>query len=299
MDTAPIGNSDLHASRLVYGCMRIAERSRRRGFAAIRAALDAGYTHFDHADIYGGGASETLFGQFLADNPGERERLVITSKCGIRLEGDPKERHPKRYDFSAAHIRRSVHGSLRRLNVEHLDLLLLHRPDFLMRADEVAEVFGSLKDAGKVGHFGVSNFSPSQVELLQSRLDDPLRVNQVEINLRNPSALTNGTLDQCQQLGITPQAWSPLAGVVHAADALDRDAAARLRSEIRRQSRQYDSAGWIVALAWLLRHPANISPIIGSTSSERISTAKTALELDYRRTDWYRLLEARLGAPVA
>lgn len=300
MERVPIGRSDLRASRLIYGCMRIAEGRRPRGLSAIRAALDAGFTHFDHADIYGGGASEALFGQFLADAPNLRNEIVITSKCGVQFQGDPHADSPKRYDLTAGHIVRSVDGSLRRLNVDYLDMLLLHRPDFLMRADEVARAFDALRDSGKVRYFGVSNFSPSQVSLLQSRLTVPLCAHQVEINLRNLSALTDGTLDQCQEQGMMPQAWSPLAGVVHAGlgAALDGETTARVRGELERQATKYGCEGWLVVLAWLLKHPASISPIIGSASSERIRAATAAFDIDYRRDDWYRLLEARLGAPL-
>ncbi len=203
MKTIPLGSSELRTSRLAYGCMRIVgdgtPADRSKGKRAILAAVEAGYTLFDHADIYGGGTCEELFGEVLRETPGLREQIVIASKCGIRFEGDPDADAPARYDFSPEHIVHSVEGSLRRLGIEQLDLLLLHRPDYLMRADEVAEIFASLKSSGKVAHFGVSNFSVSQFDLLQSVLSDPLLVNQVEINIHNIDALSNGVLDQCQQ----------------------------------------------------------------------------------------------------
>ena len=280
--------------------MRIAEGGGAPGNAAIRAALDAGYVQFDHADIYGGGECEALFGRFLRDNPGVRDRIVIISKCGIRLAGDPDPDSPKRYDFSAPYLVNSVEGSLARLGVDHLDMLLLHRPDYLMHADEIAEAFDALSARGKVGRFGVSNFSTTQVDLLQSRLREPLCANQLEINIRNLSALTDGTLDQCQQRGMTPQAWSPLSGVVHTGwgDALTAEVKARVGAEIDRQASKYACADWVLMLAWLLSHPAGISPIVGSTSPERIRAATGALSIDYQRDDWYRLLEARTGSPV-
>ena len=300
MKSAPLGKTGLDASRLVYGCMRLADGDDEKGLTAIRTALDAGYTHFDHADIYGRGASEALFGRFLSSNPGVRDGIVITSKCGIRFAGEPSPDSPQRYDFSADHLTAAVDGSLRRLNVEYLDVLLLHRPDYLMNADEVAAAFDALKRGGKVRYFGVSNFSASQVALVQSRVAEPLCVNQLEINLRNLEAFTNGTLEQCQRLNMTPQAWSPLSGVVHVGwgPQMSPETATRVRDEIDRQAQKYASTDWLVVLAWLLFHPAGITPIVGSTSPQRIRAAAAALALDYQRDDWYRLLEARVGEPV-
>ncbi|MDH3338768.1 MAG: aldo/keto reductase, partial [Gammaproteobacteria bacterium] len=259
-----------------------------------------GYTSFDHADIYGDGACEELFGEVLRESPQLREQVLIASKCGIRFAGDPDADSPTRYDFSQQHIVASVDGSLRRLGIEQLDLLLLHRPDYLMRTDAVAEAFASLKSSGKVAQFGVSNFSASQFNLLQSVLPDPLLVNQIEINIHNIDALSNGVLEQCQQLGITPQAWCPIAGIAYPAwgnTFSDKDEA-RIRAEVQWQSEKYGAEDWIIALAWLLRHPAMISPIVGSTNPSRIAAATSALEIPYDRKDWYRLFEARNGQPV-
>jgi len=304
MQSIPIGRSHLRSSRLVYGCMRLAGDGTRddvaNGKRAVHAALDAGYTQFDHADIYGGGRCEALFGELLRESPGIRERIVVTTKCGIRRAGDPSPDAPARYDFSAQHLYRSVDGSLQRLGIERIDLLLLHRPDYLLQADEVATVFQSLRAAGKVAHFGVSNFSPRQVDLLTSATTEPLLANQVEINLHNIRALTDGTLDQCQQLGMTPQAWCPLGGVAYPAwgNTFAADDERRIRAELARQCGRYGVDDWIIALAWLLAHPAGIMPIVGSTTPARIVAAKRALDVEYSREDWYRLLEARNGAPV-
>ena len=304
MEYVQLGNSGIQSSRLVYGCMRIAGDGTRgdldKGRRAIRAALDAGYTQFDHADIYGAGQCEQLFGDVLRDSPSMRDRIVITTKCGVRFAGQPAQDAPARYDLSAAHIRASVEGSLRRLGVEHVDLLLLHRPDYLMRADEVARAFDELKSAGKVSNFGVSNFTPAQVEWLRSATSEALVVNQVEINVHNIRALEDGTLEQCQQLGMTSQAWCPLGGIAYPAwgNAFDAATEQRIRIEVERQCRSYgvDAAG--IALAWILRHPAGIQPIVGSTTPSRIEAATRALELPYSREDWYRILEARNGRPV-
>ena len=229
--------------------------------------------------------------------PELRDKLLIQSKCGIRLAD---ANAPARYDFSAEYIISSVEGSLQRLDIDRLDLLLLHRPDYLMQANEVAAAFSRLRAAGKVDHFGVSNFSTSQFELLQSAVDSPLLVNQVEINLHNIDSLGNGMLDQCQRLGVSPQAWCPLALVAYApwGNTFTADDEARITAELGRQASEYGVEQWLVVLAWLLKHPAQIAPIIGSTTPERVRMAVAALDIDYSREDWYRLLEARNGQPV-
>ncbi|MDH3276099.1 MAG: aldo/keto reductase [Gammaproteobacteria bacterium] len=304
MDVIPIGQSKLRSSRLAYGCMRISgdgsQDDRDKGKAAVHAAVDAGYSLFDHADIYGNGACEELFGEVLRESPRTRQQILITGKCGVRFPVGPDDDAPARWDLSNEHIIRSVEGSLGRLGIEQLDLLLLHRPDYLMHTAEVAEAFSALKSSGKVGHFGVSNFSTSQVDLLQSAIPDPLLINQVEINVHNISALSDGVLDQCLRLGMTPQAWCPIAGVAYPAwgNTFSDEDDIRIRQELGRQSEIYGVDDWIIALAWLLKHPAMISPIIGSTNPSRIAAATAALDVDYGREDWYRLLEARNGQPV-
>lgn len=273
---------------------------RGKGKQALRAAVEAGYTLFDHADIYGGGACESLFGEMLRESPGLRDKLIVASKCGIRFAGSPGPEDPARYDFSAAYIEQSVEGSLQRLGIEQLDLFMLHRPDYLMHAHEVAAAFDRLQNSGKVAHFGVSNFSPSQVELLDGESTEPLVVNQVEINIHNNQTLQDGTLDQCQRMQITPMAWCPIAGIAYPAwgNTFSAEDESRIRAEVDRQCGIYDAEDWVIALAWLLKHPARILPIVGSTSPERIVAAKKALDVDYSREDWYRLLEARNGQPV-
>ena len=304
MQTVSLGKSELKSSRLVYGCMRITgdktPEGRKKGLHALEAAVESGYNHFDHADIYDGGECESLFGEFLRASPGLRQDLLITSKCGIRFAGQPEPDDPQRYDFSYQYIVNSVEGSLDRLGVDYLDLLLLHRPDYLFSAAEVATALESLMENGMVRHCGVSNFKPSQVRLLQSQCRTPLLVNQVEINIHNIDALLDGTLDQCQQKRITPQAWCPLGGVVYPAwgNTFSETDEARIRAEFERQSKHYETEPWLIMLAWLLEHPAGIVPIIGSTTASRIDAAVQSLAIDYSREDWYRLLEARNGAPV-
>ena len=277
---------------------------REKGKAAIRSAIEQGYTQFDHADIYADGECEKLFGEILhevlCDAPRMREKLILTSKCGIRHPKEPHITSPKRYDFSPDYLIKSVDGSLARLGVEYLDVFLLHRPDYLADMQSVSEVFNRLREQGKVKYFGVSNFSSSQVNLLQSYLAEPLLVNQIEINIHNIDALTNGTLDQCQQLQITPQAWCPIGGVAYPAwgNTFSLEDERRIATEFLRQANKYYVESWVVALAWLLKHPANICPIVGSTSAERVTMAKQALSLEYTREDWYALLEARNGIAV-
>ena len=303
MQQIEIGKSGILSSRFIYGCMRTtgdnSKKALKQGEAALEAAVEAGYTHFDHADIYARGASESLFGKFLNKHRGLRKKLVITGKVGIRPKYDTDL--PSRYDFSASHLMNAVEGSLERLGVDQLDMLLLHRPDYLMDANEVAEVFMKLKSLGRVKSFGVSNFTQSQMDLLQSRLQFPLETNQIEINLHNYSAIENGMLDYCQQHEITPQAWCPLGGVAYPAwgNTMSGEDEKRLALEVDKQAKKYDVDRTVVPLLFLLKHPAKICPIIGSTKAERIRLALDALKVDYSREDWYRLLEARRGHPIA
>jgi predicted oxidoreductase len=270
------------------------------GEAALTAAWEAGYNHFDHADIYGAGRCESLFGQWLKQHPGARESMLLTTKCGIRPVTTGPDGAPQRYDFSKEYILKQVDGSLQRMGVEQVEVLLLHRPDFLFHPDEVAEAFAQLKSSGKVQYFGVSNFSPSQVSLLQSRLPDPLVCNQLEINLHNVYTLYQGHLDQCLQLGISPVAWSPMAVVAYSAwlNTFSDADTARVLSEVDQQAQRYGCDPTTIVLAWLLKLPSKVLPIIGSKQPGRIKAALEALELNYTREDWYRLLEARNGKAV-
>ncbi len=304
MQDLTLGQSDISSSRLIYGCMRItgdgSDDARKHGREALLAAYEAGYTHFDHADIYGGGACEELHGELFKDEPGLREGTFLTSKCGIRGRNRPNEGDPGRYDFSKEYILAQVEGSLKRLGVETLDCLLLHRPDYLFHPEEVAEAFSELQSEGKVLHFGVSNFRPSQVSLLQSSITVPLIMHQVEINIHRIASLEDGVLDQCLEIGITPTAWCPLGGVVYKAweSKFTPEDEARIAAEFARQSAHYGVEPWQIMLAWLLILPSGVAPIIGSTTPERIEASVRALELEYSREDFYRLLEARNGRAV-
>jgi len=301
METIAIDKSDLITSRLVYGCWRIVgdntAESREKGKSAVRTAYEQGFTNFDHADVYGGGKCEELFSEVLNDIPGMRENIIITSKCGIRRQGNPEPDDPKRYDLGYDYILQCVEGSLGRLGIDTIDIFLLHRPDYLFQPEEVARAFSDLSASGKVRHFGVSNFRPSQVTLLQKFCDMPLLMNQVEINIHNIDSLLDGTLDQCQELGITPEAWSPLAGVIYQAsgNTFSKGDEDRIAREFKRQSEKYRVEPWVIILAWLLIHPSRILPIIGTTTPSRVVESLKALDVPYTREDWYRLLEARNG----
>jgi predicted oxidoreductase len=313
MQTIPLGASSLLGSRLAYGCWRVAgswnpaevtPESRAAGRRAIIAAYEAGYTLFDNADIYCAGEAERLLGQALKEVSGMRERVLIATKGGIRFGGDPDSKAPSRYDFSASHLIAACEGSLKRLGIETIDLYMLHRPDFLADPEEIAKAFANLQRSGKVRHFGVSNFRPTLVTALQVACPMPLVTHQVEISLARLDAFTDGTLDQCLIEKMTPMAWSPLA-----AGVIGNGANRLLPSQEVYRSMKFMSAvdaiadergvhRVVVALAWLLKHPSRILPILGSTNPDRIRDAVKATEIVLSREEWYRLLIAARGEPL-
>lgn len=305
MKTMPLGQSDLHSTRLIYGCMRIPgtwnvaeidDVRRKEAFAALEAAVQAGYNHFDHADIYAHGECERIFGEFLRANPGLREKIIITTKCGIRWPGDSATDAPHRYDFSAEWIERSCEGSLERLGIETIDVYLLHRPDVLMNPDEIAGAFDRLRSAGKVRHFGVSNFTPSQTALLIDRLDVPLVCNQIEVHPLRLDPFEDGTLDDLYRRGITPTSWSPIAGGrLGDPPVASSDASWRLLRALDEEAATLGVNRTVVLCAWLLAHPAQILPIIGSRQPARIRDAATADEVTLSREAWYRIYIAARG----
>ncbi len=266
---------------------------RAAGKKAVIAAYEAGYTLFDHADVYCEGVAEEIFGEVLREVSGMRERIVIADKCGIRLADRP-EGTPYRYDFSAEHIIWSCEQSLRRLGVETIDIYQLHRPDWLADWSEVAEAFTRLREQGKVREFGVSNFKPSQVAALQKACDRPLIVQQVEISLLRLDSFEDGTLDQCQSERITPVAWSPLGGGQLMVG--QEDSGLPIGNALDYVAKHHGVNRSTIALGWLLRHPAGIVPIVGSTKPERIRESVQAAEIELSREEWYSLLEAARGA---
>ncbi len=313
MRTIELGVSSLRSSRLGYGCWRVAGSwdpseatpdSRAAGKRAIVAAFEAGYTLFDNADIYCGGEAERVMGTALKEVSGMRNRVVIATKCGIRFAGSPRPESPQRYDFSADHIIYSCEQSLKRLGISTIDLLMLHRPDYLADPHEVARAFSELQTSGKVRYFGVSNFRTSLVTALQVACPMPLIVHQVEISLAKLDAFADATLDQCLIEKITPQAWSPLAAGLIGAGAnrlLPSQKAyrtAQFLPALDAIAKAHGVARTAIALAWLLKHPAKIQPIVGSTNPERIREAARADEIELTREEWYQLLLAARGEPL-
>ena len=295
---------------VVYGCMTVGGLDQGSAERALDAALDGGVTVFDHADIYAGGRSEEVFGQWLAARPGVRDRLVLQTKCGIRFRDDPPGA-PPRYDASYEHVVASVDGSLRRLGVEAVDVLLLHRPDPLMDPGEVAHAFSTLRAAGKVRAFGVSNYSAAQVDLLAQALAAPLVANQVQLSLLHRDAIDAGVevnrtgddsqaaglVDACWQRGLRVQAWSPVAGGALGRDSLE-PALHPLRDLVGDLAGSYGTTPSGVLLAWLLRHPARIQPVVGTTTPDRIAAACAAAGVRLSREDWYRLFVTARGGEL-
>lgn len=303
MKIVSLGGSPLKVSWLAYGCWRLAGNG-VDGSAAIMAAVDAGFTLFDHADIYGGGECEAIFGRVMKASPDLRGRIVIASKCGIRLPHLGGAGEPYRYDSRADYIVASCEDSLRRLNVEKIDLYQIHRPDFLVHPEEVAAAFEALAAAGKVGEFGVSNFRPRQLSALQQACPMRLRVNQIELSILQRDPLSNGVLDQCLADHITPLAWSPLGGgqlADGAGDLLQSQKSyqpQRVLPLLDEIAARYNATRSQIALAWLLKHPAGVIPIVGSTNRSRIINAAQSDAIDLSREEWYSILSAADPDPL-
>ena len=295
--TAPSGPE---FSELVQGYWRTVDwgMTAQERLTFLKQHVELGITTVDHADIYGNYECESLFGEALKLDSSVREQIQIVTKCDINLCGDKTpERKINHYDTSSAHIYQSVNNSLERLNVDEIDVLLIHRPDVLMDADEVAEAFSELHKVGKVKHFGVSNFSPRQFELLQSRLGKPLVTNQVEINPLNFEVAHDGTLDQMQMLRTRPMAWSCLGG--GSIFSGDSEQAVRVRNELEAIREEVGAASLDqVIYAWVRRLPSKPIPIIGSGKIERVQTAVDALNIELTREQWYRVWVASKGHGV-
>jgi predicted oxidoreductase len=283
-------------SRFVMGYWRLMDwnMSPLQLASFIEEHLDLGITTVDHADIYGGYQCESAFGEALKLVPALRQRMEIVTKCGIATTAKP-ENALGHYITDSAHIIKSAEQSLVNLATDHIDLLLIHRPDPLMDADEVAEAFLNLHQSGKVRHFGVSNFTPAQFALLQSRLPFTLATNQVEISPVHQPLLLDGTLDQLQQLRIRPMAWSCLGG----GRLFNDDEFQPLRDELEIVARELNAESIEqVVYAWILRLPSKPLPIIGSGKIERVRSALAAEELQMSRQQWFRIRKAALGYDV-
>ncbi len=283
-------------SRFVMGYWRLMDwnMSPLQLASFIEEHLDVGVTTVDHADIYGGYQCEAAFGEALRLVPALRKRMEIVTKCGIATTANP-DNALGHYITDSDHIVKSAEQSLVNLATDYLDLLLIHRPDPLMDADEVAEAFLSLHQSGKVRHFGVSNFTPAQFALLQSRLPFTLVTNQVEISPVHQPLLLDGTLDQLQQLRIRPMAWSCLGG----GRLFNDDAFQPLRDELETVARELNAQSIEqVVYAWILRLPSQPLPIIGSGKIERVRSALASQELQMTRQQWFRIRKAALGYDV-
>ena len=298
MTPAPLTPTGPTLSPIVAGAWRIDSWgwSPQQRLQWIEQCIELGVTSFDHADIYGGYTAEDLFGEALQIDPGVRQRMQLVSKCGIKLVTPNRPNHAlKSYDTSAAHIRLSVENSLRALRTDRLDLLLIHRPDALLDADEVAETFQALRAAGKVLHFGVSNFTPSQFALLDARI--PLATNQIELHPLQRAPLHDGTLDQAQQLRRRPMIWSPLAGgrLLSGGD----DEARRVQACLQQIALQLDTSPATVAYGWLMRHPSKPLPLAGSRRIDALREAVAAVSLTLSAEHWYAIWQAGAGHEVA
>ncbi|MCA9881868.1 MAG: aldo/keto reductase [Anaerolineae bacterium] len=291
---------DLSFSRTIPGLMRVRnwDYSPSELLDWIKQCLDMGVTTFDNANIYGGFTAEAAFGEALALEPSLRDKMELVTKCDILF---PNEAYPHvylpHYDTTHDHIIASAERSLRKLQTETIDVLLIHRPDPLMDADEVASAFTALHEAGKVRYFGVSNFLPQHMDLLQSRLDTAIVTNQVEVSVTYLDHIYNGTLDYCQQHRITPMAWSPVGG--GRLFTSDDDRSVRLRETMQRIGNNLGGTSIDqVALAWLLQHPSKIAPVLGTGKIERVRAAVEAESLPMTRQQWFEILVASQGHNV-
>lgn len=264
----------------------------------IHAAIDNGITAFDHADIYGNYSIEEEFGKALRKQPGLRNKIQLISKCGICLLSDKRPEHRiKHYNTSAVHIIQSAENSLRLLHTDRLDVILIHRPDPLMDVHEVAEAFQQLKQQGKVLAFGVSNFTASQTHVLYAATNGELITNQIELSLLKHDALFDGTVDALVQHNMRAMAWSPLGG----GKLLTPDDAKtyRIAEGLSALQAKYNATATQLLLAWLLKHPSGIMPVIGTTNAARIAEAAQAMHITLDRQDWFVMLKLATGHDVA
>ncbi|WP_438494858.1 aldo/keto reductase [Paenibacillus sp. IHBB 3054] len=293
------GNSQLEVAQISLGCMRIADLSPQEADVHIHSALEAGIDFFDHADIYAAGKAEEVFGDVLAASPGMRDQLMIQTKCGIR-QGF--------FDFSKEHIVQSVENSLKRLKTDYVDVLLLHRPDTLMEPEEVAEAFDFLEQKGMVKHFGISNLNPLQIELLKKNVKQPLLFNQLQlsimvsgmidagfnVNMTNSGSVVHdgGILEYSRLHDLTIQPWSPFQYGFFEGVFLGNEKFPELNEVIGRLAAEKEVADTAIAIAWLLRHPANMQPIVGTTNTQRLLDISKASDITLTRQEWYEIYRA-------
>ncbi len=296
MKAIDVGNSGLMASEISLGCMRIADIEQHEADKLLNTALEVGIDFFDHADVYGGGKSEERFADAFSKSSFTREKIFLQSKCGIR-QG--------MFDFSRDHILSAVEGSLSRLRTDYLDVLLLHRPDTLMEPEEVAAAFSQLHQSGKVRHFGVSNMNPGQIELLRKFVDQKIVANQLQLSLTNTGMIDSGInvnmqidrsidrdggiLEYCRLHDITIQPWSPFQYGFFDGVFLDNDKFPELNRAIDTLAEEKGVTPTAIAIAWLLRHPAKMQPIVGTTNARRVRDIAEASAVEMTRKEWYAL----------
>jgi len=294
-----IGGSGLNASVLGLGCMRISDMGAQELSALINKCLDLTINLFDHADIYGGGSCEKIFGEFLTGNPGAREKMIIQSKCGIRKGF---------FDLSREHILKSAEDILTRLKTGYMDVFFLHRPDTLMEPDEIAEAFDALHKSGKVRHFGVSNMNPAQITFLQEALGQKIIVNQLQFGAAHTGIIDAGIyanmtvpqsvdhdgniLEFCRRKNITIQTWSPLQHGFFEGNFIDSEKYPGLNAALNRIAEEKSATAGAVAIAWILRHPAKMQVILGSTKIFRIEEMAKAADIALSREEWYEIYQA-------
>jgi Predicted oxidoreductase len=299
MRTIQLGTSTLQVPVVAVGCMRINRLSKPEAEKFIRTALEEGANFFDHADIYGGGACEEIFADAIGMNAGIRSSMILQSKVGIRKG---------MFDFSKEHILSSVDGILKRLRTDYLDVLLLHRPDALVEPEEVAEAFDQLHSSGKVRWFGVSNQKPMQIELLRRYVRQPIVANQLQLSVTNATMISNGinvnmenesaidrdgsVLDYCRLHDITIQPWSPFQYGFFEGVFLDNPKFPELNRKIDEIAAKYGVANTTIAIAWLLRHPAKMQPVIGTMNLDRLRDCCKASEVHLSREEWYEIYRA-------
>lgn len=290
-----IGNQ-FESSPIALGCMRLSRLDIAGAERLIGAALEEGITFFDHADIYGGGKSEEIFGEVLRRNPGMREKMIIQTKCGIC---------PGYYDSSEQHILEAAEGSLRRLGLDSVDVLLIHRPDALMEPEEIASAFEKLKAAGKVRWFGVSNMNGMQMELIGRAVSDKLIINQLQFGVAHSGMVdegiavntgldqavvrTDGVLDYCRLHDVTIQAWSPMQYGMFKGPFMLCEDYAELNAYIEELAQQYGVSAEAIAIAWILRHPAKMQAIIGTADESRLRRSAQAMGVTLSRPEWYKM----------
>ena len=297
----------IYTSRLILGSMRIADKPLVNNERLVRLAIDIGINTFDHADIYGGGSCEEIYGQIIKSSPALRTRMVLQTKCGIRSGG---------YDLSYNHILESVNGSLRRLNTDHIDILLLHRPDTLMRPEEVAKAFDELEKSGKVRVFGVSNFSAPQIDFLQSYLNQRLQINQVQmsaaycpiidsgiyVNTGAQNGNADGLLEYCRKHNVTLQTYGTMqcsftdeAGYCYNGAFLTEHAKKKyfaLNFMLDGLAQKYNTTPEAVAVAWILHHPADMQAVIGTTLDKHLSLYRDCCDVPLTNYEWYKIYES-------